>query len=137
MSSVNDARKAVYDRFIAQWPGLTSDTAFTFENEKFTPPEGAAWARLSVQNQESVQETLGPPGQRRFRRSAVVFVQVFVPGDTGTAESDALVTSCRGIFEGVSFEGLDFHAVSSTETGVDNGQHMTLVEAPFEYEDRK
>lgn len=134
MTLPNEARAAVYSRFIALWTG---GTAYTFENEKFAPPKDAAWVRLSVRNLESAQDCLGPPGARRFRRDALVFAQVFVPLDGGLAVSDSLVSDLQGIFEGVSFDGLDFRAVSSREIGVDEAWHLTLVEAPFDYEEIK
>jgi hypothetical protein len=64
-------------------------------------------------------------------------MQVFTPGDQGLTESDALVLAAQGIFDAVSFDGLDFRAMSSREVGVNDGQHMTLVEAPFDYEETK
>lgn len=134
MTTPNEARDAVYERFLARWGALS---AFTFENEKFTPPVGLPWVRIAVRNAESVQRSLGPVGGRRFKRNAFLFGQVFIPGDTGTKDSDALVAALQDIFEGVSFGGLDFRAVSSREVGVDDGWHQTLVEGPFDYEETK
>lgn len=137
MTTVNEARDAVYERFIAQFPGLAPGIPYTFENEAFDPQTDTPWVRVTVRNAESQQRCLGSPGHRRFERNAFLFAQVFVPGDTGTKESDALVTALRGIFEAVSFGGLDFRAVSSRETGTDNGWHQTLVEGPFDFEETK
>lgn len=134
MTTPNEARTAVYSRFTTQW---TNGVAYTFENEKYDPPETAPWVRLTVRNLLSEQDCLGAPGHRRFRRVAMVFAQVFVPLDTGTKDSDALVSALQGIFEGQSFSGLDFTAVSSREVGVDEAWHLTLVEAPFDYEETK
>lgn len=137
MTSINEARTAVYDRALALFPAAAPGTPLTFENEKFEPPEGQPWVRLTVRNIQAVQRTLGRPGNRRFQRDAMMLAQVFVPGDTGTKESDSLTEALRGIFEGVSFDGLDFRAVSTREVGVDNGWHSTLVEGPFDYEETK
>lgn len=134
MTTPNEARDAVYERFIARWAGRS---AFTFENESFKPPDGAPWVRIAVRNIGSAQDSLGPVGKRRFQRKALLFGQVFVPGDTGTKDSDSLVAALQDIFEGTSFEGLDFRAVSSREVGVDDGWHQTLVEGPFDYEETK
>lgn len=138
MSSVtiNEARDAVYERFLAQWTA-TPATAYTFENEKFDPPAGIPWVRVTVRNIGSTQACLGPPGNRRFRRSALGFAQIFTPADTGTKDSDTLAAAFAAIFEAVSFDGLDFRAASSREVGVDDGWHLTLVEVPFEYEEIK
>lgn len=139
MTTVNEARDAVYERFLAQFPGLAPGVPYTFENEAFDPPGNppAPWVRITVRNTESTQDCLGPPGQRRFKRDALLFAQVFIPGDRGTKDSDTLVAVLRGIFEAVSFDGLDFRAVSSRETGTENGWHQTLVEGPFDYEETK
>lgn len=134
MTTINEARTVVYERFEAAWGALS---AFTFENEAFTPPVGLPWVRVSVRNLDSEQECLGSPGHRRFKRNALAFAQVFVPGDSGTKDSDTLAEAFRDIFEGVSVTGLDFRAASTREVGVDNGWHQTLAEAPFDYRETK
>lgn len=133
MTTLNEARASVYDRWNTQW-GVT--TPFTFDNEHFSTPD-APWARLTVRNTESLQETLGAPGNRHFRRSASVFVQLFDLVDVGLANLDSLAQTARGIFEGVSFSGLDFTNVVIRESGVDGKWFQFVVEAFFDYDEIK
>jgi hypothetical protein len=138
MTTLNAARQSVYSRFKTQWEAQAPPVpAFTFEDEKFTPPSAAPWVRTVVRNLLGTQRTLGPTGARRFARSALVLVDVFVPAGAGMKISDALATLVRGIFEGVSFEGLEFFAGTVQEIGVSDGWHQTQVECPFSYEETK
>jgi hypothetical protein len=133
MTTINEAREAVYERWDTQWG---STTPFTFENEDFDTPD-VPWARVSVRNQASEQRTLGAPGNRRFRRIASVFVQIFDLVDNGLLTLDGLSQTARTIFEGVSFSGLDFNNVVVRESGTDGKWYQFVVEAFFDYEETK
>lgn len=133
MTTMNAAREAVYSRWVAQW-GTTSP--FTFDNEAFDTP-AVAWARVTIRHTGSAQETLGETGNRRFRRSASVFVQLYGLVDRGTSVLDTLATTARGIFEGVSFSGLDFTNAVVRESGNDGKWFQYVVEAFFDYEETK
>ena len=138
MTTINQARQSVYSRFKAQWEAQAPPVpAYTFEAEKFTPPVGAPWARATVRNLVGFQETLGPPGARKFGRRALVFVQIFAPAGSGMAGLDLLGSLARGIFEGVSFDGLSFAGATLQEVGVDNGWNQVQLEAPFFYDETK
>ena len=133
MTTPIEAREAIYNQFITAW-GTT--TPFTFDNEKFAAPN-VAWARLTVRNSESIQRTLGAPGNRRFRRVGSVFIQLFDLVDGGMSTLDTLTKTARDIFEGVSFSGLDFTNVVSRESGADGKWFQVVVEAFFDYEETK
>lgn len=49
---------------------------------KFVPPTEAAWARFSIVQAEAAQIEIGGINNQS-RREGMVFVQVFVPKDTG------------------------------------------------------
>lgn len=137
MTTMNQAREAIYKRFYDAW-GLT--TPFTFDNEDYVPTANTAnWVRLSVRHNASTQETLGATGNRRFLRSGSVFIQVFVQQDTGTSRNDQLVTQARAIYEGVSITGttVRFRDVIVTETGPDGKWYQSLIEAQFDYDETK
>ena len=133
MTTINAAREAIYLRWNTQW-GAT--TPFTFDNEKFSTPD-VPWARLTVRNTASEQRTLGAVGNRRFRRIASVFVQLYDLVDVGLSNLDTLAQTARGIFEGVSFSGLDFTNVIVRESGADGKWFQVVVEAFFDYEETK
>lgn len=135
MTTINQAREAIYLR----WENNTSLAAsrYTFDNEKFDPPDAGQWARVSMRNTGSAQSTLGPTNGRRFRRTASVFVQLYDEVDQGLQQLDVLTRETRGIFEGVSFSGLRFTDVDTRETGPDGKWYQVVVEAFFDYEETK
>lgn len=136
MTTLSEARQAIYSTFLTAW-GMTTPVAF--DNEAFTPPEASAWARLHVQHFLSQQETLGPAGGRKFSRQARVVVQIFVPSNKGTQQSDTLAQQARNVFEGRSLAGttIRFTAVETREIGPDKRWFQVAVDARFEYDETK
>lgn len=134
MTTIAESRKAIYDRFITEW-GNTS--IFTFENEKFIPPEDTPWVRLSVRNITGEQETLGPIGLRKYDRRGIIAMQIFVLADTGLAQADALSKTAQDIFEGISFLGVHTDNSNIKESGIDGKWLMMLVEIFFFYDETK
>lgn len=135
-TTLNEAREAIYQAFVDGW-GAT--TAYTFDNEKFTPPDQTPWVRLTVRHQDAGQETLGGTGNRKFYRKGSVFIQVFVPTDDGTANADTYLALARSIFEGTRIAGttVRFLDVIVRETGPAKSLYEATVEAAFEYDEIK
>jgi hypothetical protein len=132
MTVLGQAREAVYQRFVDQY----TSTPFTFENESFSPPE-TAWVRISVRNTAGGQETLGRLGNRRFRRSATIVVQVFTPLDAGMSEGDTLANEVLGIFEAVEFGDLDTNDGLVRESPSDGKWNIHIVQVSFQYDEIK
>ncbi len=132
MTTIGQARESVYQRFASNY----STTVFTLDNESFSPPDGS-WVRLTVRNTGGGQETLGKPTNRRYRRNASVFAQVFTLNDQGTLAGDAIAQEILGIFEGVSFSDLDFNDGAIRESDPDGRFYQHLVEIFFDYEETK
>ena len=133
MTTRNELREMVYGLFNAAW----HPRPFCFDNESFVVPVATPWARLSVRNISSRQETLGPPGARRFKRMGMVYAQLFVPQNTGTAMLDDHVAIVVGAFEGKTLRegGVAFRHVVPRETGPDGSWFGVLVEARAEFEE--
>ena len=134
-----EARERVYQRWVDNVPTALTD-AWTFENEDFDEPaEDTSWARVSVRDLGGGQNTLGPIGGRKFRRTAAVAIQVFTPRGSGMGTGDSLAHTVRGIFEGVSFSGLDFNNGVVSEIPPDDDdkfvQHNVVVS--FDYDETK
>jgi hypothetical protein len=138
VTTQNEARKAVYEAFVAEWDDLTP---YTLDNEDFDAPETGPWVRLAVRHTDAGQETLGPDGSRRFFRRASALVQVFVPINKGTFDMDAYTSAARDVFEGVRLVGttVRFGDVVVRETGPDRERkwYQAVVEAPFQYDETK
>ncbi len=135
MTTIDQARTAVYDRFVAQW---ANRTPFTFENEKWEEPKpDVDWVRVSVRNTGGGQETLGPKTQRKYRRRGSIFVQVFTPVAKGMKAGAGHAQAARAIFEGESFTGIDANNGVIRESGSDGKFYQTLVEVFFDYTEIK
>jgi len=137
MTTLSEARESVYQRFIDNFTGLSSDR-ITFANEEFEAGPSDSWIRLVVKTLTRAQSSLGRVTNRRYRTTASVMIQVFVPANSGVAAADTLAYEAASIFEGVSFDGLDFdQAAIVNEIGVDGYWFMTLVESIFSYDEIK
>jgi len=136
MTTLSEAREAIYETFNTAW---ADQTDLTFDNEGFSPSEEDPWVRLAVRHTASKQETLGAPGDRKFARFGAAFVQVFTPVDGGTAPSDTLIEDARAVFEGNRINGttIRFNDVIVREEGRDESWCQTVVEAQFEYDETK
>lgn len=135
MTTLNEARQVVYNRFITEW-GVT--TPFVLDNEQFDAEQiNSAWVRLSIKNKIAGQETLGVIKRRRFKRDALLFVQVFTPVNIGLSEGDILCEKVRCIFEGINISDVWFSASTIRENGTDGAWFQMLVETEFSYEQIK
>lgn len=138
MTTLPEAKQAILETFVGAWDPAV---AYTFENEDFTPPSDAPWARLVIRHEDSGQETLGPVGNRKFARLGRVLVQVFTPEDQGTLEADTLAVVVRNAFEGVTLASttVRFRAVTTREVGssADDAWFLSIVDAPFEYDETR
>ena len=134
MTTLNDAKKSVYDRFVLLW---LAATPIVLDNEELEEPPESAWVRVTVQQVGRSQNTLGAVGNRKMRSTATAFVQVYTRTNQGTSEGDLLAQTARDIFDAVSFDGLDFLAADISEEGVDEKWYVHLVSAEFDYEQIK
>ena len=97
-----------------------------------------SWARVSVQHLPGQhQATLsGDTGQRRWRRTGIVTVQIFAPYGTGLSIGDKLGMVALRAFEGQSTpSGIWFRDVSFQEVGQDSIWFNSNVSATFEYDE--
>ncbi len=136
--TINEAREAIYQRWIDNTPsGFGAN--FAFANEKFTAPDDAPWARLTVLHEQGDAPTFGPPGgnKRKFRRRGRVLIQVYDQVDQGTRVLDLLADESRDIFEGTQFSGLYFISADIRESGQDGEWMQLIVDAPFDYFETK
>ena len=142
----NEARNDIYTRFLARFRDDPSDDSsdpildrdrINFENEEFKEPMSGEWVRLVVRHQARAQITLGKNGDRKFEYSGFVFAQVFTGATQRMTMADSIARLISDIFDAVSFEGLNFQAAASRESGPSGKWNMVIVEAPFTYQERK
>lgn len=134
MATINEARKLIYNQFILDW---NNETPFTFDNREFTRPN-IPWVRVTVSERVSNQDTLGRENNRKFLREGSIIIQVFVPNNSGTAESDRLSNKVRNIFEGKRLSA-DIWINNSDIRPVGPGDkfYQVNIESFFTYEEIK
>lgn len=137
-TTLTEAREAVYKKFVDTWG---TRTVFQLENELFEEPgPDTAWVRVSVNHlDQGGQETLGPKGSRKYRRLASAFVQIFTPVNAGMQAADGHIEVVKTMFEGESFDGLDFNDTLVRENGPteDRLWNQVTTESQFAYEEVK
>ena len=139
MTSFSEAREQAYQHWVDNVPsGLD---AWTFENEEGfrEPDQDKSWARVVVRTLPGGQETLGGSGNRKFRRQALLGVQVFTPRGGGLGPGDDLAEAVRNIFEARSIGGLDFTngTISEIPPGLDEKTFQHNIVVSFSYEEIK
>lgn len=136
MSSItyNDARAAVYTRFLNNFTGTSN---ITFPNENYDKPDNDSWVRVSVITLSRKQNTLGRSTNRVFRTKCLIYIQVFTPIDIGLKTGDTLATEALNIFEATSFSGVDCGNGTITEEGLDGKWYNHLVSINMDYDEIK
>jgi hypothetical protein len=134
MTTINEARETIYQTFVTGW-GATSP--YTFDNEAYKPDDSNPWVRLAVRNRTSNTDTLGPVARRKQLRSGAIFLQIFIPTNSGVKDADTLVRKFREIFEAkVLTPGtLWVTSVDAREIGPDGESYLVVCEASFTYND--
>jgi hypothetical protein len=136
MTTLNIARKLIYDTFDAGWAGEIAPVYK--DNEKGGPTSSSSWIRLSVVGRTSSQETMGKSQNRKFLRKGTIFTQVFIPTQIGMFEGDRLCSKIRNIFEGKRLSSeIWVDDVDIREVGPEGDFYLFLVESFFNYEEIK
>ena len=138
MTTPNEAADAILTRFLDNYTGIAnSRIVMQNEDEEFKDNTTTSWARLSVLDQVRGQETLGKSGNRKYRATGQLFVQVYTATNIGVKVGDDLAKEALDLFEGVSFSGLDFNNGIVRRSGPDGKWYQHVVEVNFDYEEIK
>lgn len=89
------ASQAIFDRWIAAWPGLSSNVPYALDNTVI--PEARPCAVVNIVSLESTQHTLGP--RAKIRREGMIDVRIYGEVGEGRRGSDELVGFVRDVFE--------------------------------------
>lgn len=141
VSSITVARDAINTAFKAAWDAQTPPIpALLFDDTKQDLSGGEApYARITVRHNVFQQATLGGIGNRRFRRSGIVAVQIFTPAGEGLTDADKFAKVALDTFEGKNTGGdaIEFRNARINEIGQDGPWFQTNVLAEFEYDEIK
>ena len=134
MTTLAEAKTAMLEEYVNNT--TLADAQVTLENEQFEPPVDTAWVRASVRHFDGGQDSLGGVGQRKFSRVGSLFVQIFIPQDTGgTSPADTIAHEARTLLEGKALTGTTVKLLTSNirELGQIDGFFVVVVETGFEY----
>lgn len=134
MTTLADARESIYQQFVTDWG---ANSAYTFDNEAFTPPVSGPWVRLVVRHAASEQTSLGGVGNRKFDREGLVLIQVFGRLDRGTKTVDDLAELALAIYEGKSIDNIWFTSTVINEVGPLEGWYQINLDAQFTWTEKK
>lgn len=136
MTTLNEARQEIFSQFVIAW---ADRTPYALQNENLDTANLNEWCRVTVLNNLSTQDTLGPKGKRRFERGGTATVQIFVEGGKGTDRLDELSTIAKNAFEGFTFDpsSVTFRDVVVNEIGPDGKWYQYNVVADFRYYETK
>jgi hypothetical protein len=118
-------RQAIEQRFIAAW----TETPIAWGNVDFTPPDGAAWVRLHIENGDSYQASLGSPVL--VRHPGLIQIAIFVPAGTGEGQAASLADQASVVFRFSMFDDIVCRSASRHILPDQSGWHVSIVEIPF------
>lgn len=141
----NEFRALVYTKFMEKWD-VGPISLYTFDNEKFTPPDtqgvdepwlrNKRWVRLCVRHADSRQKTIGPVGSRKFEHTARVVLQIFTAPNSGTKDADFLNQAFQECFDTDLARGDVFGGESSyRERGTADGWFMAESSVTYTYDE--
>ena len=133
-TTLSQAKDAMLTEYVTNT--ILPDAQVTLENEQFEPPTDLPWVRASVRHFDTGQYSQGGVGSRKFQRVGALFVQIFIPQDTGgTAPADTIAHEARTLLEGKHLTGTTVSLLTSNvrEVGQIDGYFVVVVETGFEY----
>jgi hypothetical protein len=130
----DQADKAIQQAFATAW-GTT--TPIAYDNKAFDAESlNTSFVRLSVQFASGSISSMGQIGDRLFRNSGLVFVQVFTPVGGGKSANTVLATAARNVFRGVHLAGgLWFRREGIAHVGPDGKWYQQNVSAEFIFDE--
>lgn len=129
MSYAADSQ-TIRERFNTQWPIEQPSVAFSFADVDYDPVKDTPWVRLNVLTGNARQVSMGL--FRRFRRTGLVLVQIFVPAGRGDGLAKELADSVANIFEGRTVNGVIFRAADLERVGVDGSWAVWRCSVPYQ-----
>lgn len=104
-----------------------TDTHICYENDQFTGD--TEWVRISMQNAESFQVTLGD--NPYFRYIGVLFVQIFIKPDVGSGRALFLADKVEAIFRNLTLGKIQFKVPTIDKIPVTEDWYQVNVNIPF------
>lgn len=106
-----------------------------YDNKEFSKVSGSPWSRFFVRDAASQQKSFGATGTRRFRKSGIVTIMVYVPLNTGTGLADYIVSKIEQGMTGVTKYGVTFRSPKIPDGKRIGEEWVVTVTIPY-YSDR-
>lgn len=118
--SLLSIKKAIEDRFIANWTGTNLDSNVRFENTEFTPQSGEEWVSLDIVWANSQNAAIHT--NLDTRRNGFIIIDAYAMADQGSRGAIALVDEANSIFENQQFNNIQCLASRPRHIGINNTQ---------------
>ena len=135
---LDEAQDIAVRRFRDNWTGTPLSNVLVVGQDNSSVDGGQdPWVRISVPETGGGQQSLGAPGERKFRREFSVFIQIYTLAANGVNGGSVLAAEARRIYEATSFDGLDFQDARIFPQLPEEKWMITLVEAEGEFDEIK
>lgn len=133
MTTYSEARAALQTHWHSEW---AARTPVAWENLEFAPPNPpSAWVRLTIQDFNGAQVSLGQPESRLYRSAGLATVQIFSPIDTGGSGHHELVNAAIEAWRGADIAGIRLRDAGVRDVGEsDQIWWQSNVRAAYEYD---
>lgn len=140
MPTTTAARDTIQTTFNTAWLAQSLDTGevrpeIAWDNLQFNPPEVLPFARFMIKHLAGSQETLGSVGNRVFRKQGIIFVDLFIPKNTGMVTLEKWSATARTAFEGIQATGVWFRNVITLEQDPEEEYLRALTQSDFQYDE--
>lgn len=124
-------RKAVADKFIAEWTATEITKVDFGGNQEFTPPVNGVWVRLNINPFLTENAEIGDNFQRT---EGLIVVQCFAVKNTGEKELFELVDAATLLFQNQNFDSVRCYATSAIRVGESGNWYQFNASTVFQYD---
>ena len=130
-----EARDAIHALIVPAWNTATGSAPLAYDNKRFTSRPDSIWGRVTLRFQNGTRASLGGAAAR-FRYFGTVYVQIFVPLDSGMTE---VTSAAQAVADAINQAGhvdgnVWFRDVQMKEVGSDEAYFQINVEAGFTFD---
>jgi hypothetical protein len=130
----NDAREVVGALLKNTWSNV-ENIPIAWPNREFAPPGKAPWVRVTIIEGSGEQVTIGGTNNL-YRHSGILFLQVFVPVNSGDYKARSIADELADVFRSDSFDGaaaevVRFRTPRIRPIGAEGAYYQVNCEVPF------
>lgn len=139
VASVSVARDSILDVFrTALLASAYATVPVFYDDQAKDLPSTGSWIRVDVQHVTGRQVNIGGTiGNRRYRYTGMVTIQIFTEFGKGQVDSDALAQLMKTTFRGknTGADAITFRSVRIVEAGQSGNWLQVNVIAEFDYDE--